>query len=122
MSDTELCREVYREMYRAMTAKDAEALDDVLDDGFVLVHMTGMRQDKQAFIKAVINGTLNYYACKDDSIDVKINGDTAVLIGKSQVNAAVFGGGKHTWRLEQDLTLVKRDGKWLITLSEASTY
>lgn len=122
MSDNELCREAYREMYRAMIAKDAGALDDVLDGSFVLVHMTGMRQDKKAFIKAVVNGTLNYYACRDDSIDVQITGDTAALIGKSQVNAAVFGGGKHTWRLEQDLTLVKRDGKWLITLSEASTY
>ena len=122
MSDIELCREAYRKMYRAMIAKDADALDAVLDDSFVLVHMTGMRQDKRAFISAVVNGTLNYYSCRDDSIDVKINGDTAVLIGKSQVNAAVFGGGKHTWRLEQDLTLVKRDSKWLITLSEASTY
>ena len=122
MSDNELCREAYREMYRAMIAKDAGALDDVLDGSFVLVHMTGMRQDKKAFIKSVVNGTLNYYACRDDSIDVQITGDTAALIGKSQVNAAVFGGGKHTWRLEQDLTLVKRDGKWLITLSEASTY
>ncbi len=122
MSDNELCREAYREMYRAMIAKDAGALDDVLDGSFVLVHMTGMRQDKKAFIKAVVNGTLNYYACRDDSIDVQITGDTAALIGKSQVNAAVFGGGKHTWRLEQDLTLVKRDGKWRITLSEASTY
>lgn len=122
MSDNELCREAYREMYRAMIAKDAGALDDVLDGSFVLVHMTGMRQDKKAFIKAIVNGTLNYYACRDDSIDVQITGDTAALIGKSQVNAAVFGGGKHTWRLEQDLTLVKRDDKWRITLSEASTY
>ena len=122
MSDSERCREAYREMYRAMIAKDAETLNDVLDDSFVLVHMTGMRQDKKAFIKAVENGTLNYYSCRDDSIDVKINGNTAMLIGKSQVSAAVFGGGKHTWRLEQDLTLVKRDDKWLITLSEASTY
>jgi len=122
MSYNELCREAYREMYRAMIAKDAGALDDVLDGSFVLVHMTGMRQDKKAFINAVVNGTLNYYACRDDSIDVQITGDTAALIGKSQVNAAVFGGGKHTWRLEQDLTLVKRDGKWRITLSEASTY
>ena len=47
--------------------------------------------------------------------------------GKSSVGHAgqldaVFGGGKHTWRLEQDLTLVTRDGKWRITRSEASTY
>jgi len=53
---------------------------------------------------------------------VTISGDTATLIGKSRVNAAVFGGGWHTWRLEQDLQLVKKNGTSLITLSEASTY
>lgn len=109
-------------MYRAMIAKDAEALNDVLDEDFVLIHMTGMRQNKKAFIRAVLDGTLNYYSCRDDSIEVIIHGDTASLIGKSQVSAAVFGGGRHTWRLEQDLTLAKRADKWLITLSRACTY
>ena len=92
MSDQELCRATYIEMYRAMIAKDIPALSGVLDDSFVLVHMTGMRQP------------------------------TAALIGKSRVHAAVFGGGWHTWRLEQDLKLVKKDGRWLITLSEAGTW
>lgn len=109
-------------MYRAMIAKDAEALEAVLDEGFVLIHMTGMRQDKRAFIQTVLDGTLNYHSCRDESIDVKVNGANASLIGKSQVNAAVFGGGKHTWRLEQDLKLAKRADKWLITLSKACTY
>ena len=109
-------------MYRAMIAKDIPALSAVLDDSFVLVHMTGMRQPKAAFLKAVANGTLNYSSAEHDSMDVNVNGDTAILIGKSRVHAAVFGGGWHTWRLEQDLKLEKKDGCWLITLSEASTY
>lgn len=33
--------------------QDAEGLNAVLDDSFVLIHMTGMRQDKRAFIRAV---------------------------------------------------------------------
>ena len=109
-------------MYRAMIAKDAEGLNAVLDDSFVLVHMTGMRQNKKAFIQAVMNGTLNYYSCEDDSVEATVNGSAATIIGKSRVNAAVFGGNRHTWRLEQDLQLVKRDDRWLITQSEASTY
>lgn len=122
MSDVELCREAYRQMYRAMIAKDAEDLNAVLDDSFFLVHMTGMRQNKKAFIQAVMNGTLNYYSCEDDSVEATVNGATATVVGKSRVSAAVFGGGRHTWRLEQDLQLVKKDDRWLITLSEASTY
>ena len=109
-------------MYRAMIAKDAEGLNAVLDNSFVLVHMTGMRQNKKAFVQAVMNGKLNYYSCEDDSVEATVNGDSATVIGKSRVNAAVFGGSRHTWRLEQDLQLVKRDDRWLITQSEASTY
>ena len=122
MSDQEQCRTAYIEMYRAMIAKDIPALSTVLDDSFVLVHMTGMRQPKTAFLKAVANGTLNYASAEHDSMDVTVQGDAAALIGKSRVRAAVFGGGWHTWRLEQDLMLVKNDGRWLITLSEAGTY
>ena len=109
-------------MYRAMIDKDIPALSEVLDASFVLVHMTGMRQPKAAFLKAVADGTLNYASADHDSMDVAINGDHATLIGKSRVHAAVFGGGWHTWRLEQDLRLVKINGTWRITLSEASTY
>lgn len=122
MSDQELCRAAYMKMYRAMVAKDIPALSEVLDDSFVLVHMTGMRQPKAGFLKAVENGTLNYASAEHDSMEVTISGDTATLIGRSRVHASVFGGGWHTWRLEQDLQLVKKNGTWLITLSEASTY
>ena len=109
-------------MYRAMITKDIPVLSAVLDDSFVLVHMTGMRQHKAVFLKAVANGTLNYASAEHDSMDVTISGDRATLIGKSRVHAAVFGGGWHTWRLRQDLHLVRRNERWLIALAEASTY
>ena len=48
MSDREKCQAAYQEMYRAMIANDIPALSAVLDDSFVLVHMTGMRQTKPA--------------------------------------------------------------------------
>ena len=122
MSDRELCQAAYQEMYRAMIAKDIPALSTVLDDSFVLVHMTGMRQPKAAFLKAVANGTLNYASAEHDGMDVTIRENTATLIGKSRVHAAVFGGGWHTWRLKQELQLVKKENRWLIALAEASTY
>ena len=122
MSDRELCQAAYQQMYRAMIAKDIPALSAVLDESFVLVHMTGLRQDKAAFLKAVENGTLNYASAEHDSIEVTVNGNTTSLIGKSRVRAAVFGGGWHTWRLEQDLTLEKKNDRWLILRSEAGTY
>ena len=53
MSDTEQIQAVYTRMYDGMVRKDAALLDEVLDDSFVLVHMTGLRQAKAVFIRAV---------------------------------------------------------------------
>ena len=121
-NDIQLIREAYIRMYEGMITKDEAILRDVLDDSFVLVHMTGMRQSKTAFLKAVENGTLNYASAEHEAVDVTVHGASAVLSGKSRVCAAVFGGGWHTWRLRQDLRLVRKDERWLITLSEAGTY
>lgn len=122
MTDVKQIREQYRRMYDAMIRKDADALSAVLDDSFVLVHMTGMRQPKAAFIQSVLNGTLNYYSAQHENIPVRVDGDTAELTGQSRVNAAVFGGGRHTWRLQQEIALTKTEGVWRMTRAVASTY
>ena len=96
-NDEQIIRDAYIRMYEGMIKKDESILREVLDDSFVLVHMTGMRQPKEAFIKAV-------------------------LTGQSYVAAAVFGGGRHNWHLQQKCSLKKTDGVWKITRSVASTY
>ena len=121
-ADTEEIRQTYIHMYDGMISKDERILDEVLDDSFVLVHMTGMRQPKQAFIKAVLNGTLNYFSAEHENMPVEISGDTAVLTGQSYVAAAVFGGGRSNWQLQQKCSLKKTDGVWKIARSVASTY
>ena len=122
MNDKENIENGYRQMYRGMVEKDSDMLTEVLDDSFVLVHMTGMRQSKTEFIRAVENGTLNYYSADHHRIAIDINGDSAVLIGRSSVNAAVFGGGRYTWRLQLKLKLIKKADAWKINEAKASTY
>lgn len=122
MDDKTLIVEAYKKMYTAMIAKDADRLNEILDGDFILVHMTGMRQSKSEFICAVENGTLNYYSVDHQWIDININGDSAVLIGQSSVNAAVFGGGRSTWRLQLKLKLTKKADAWKVNVAKASTY
>ena len=112
----------YREMYRGMVEKDRRILSEVLDESFVLVHMTGMRQSKEAFIRAVVDGTLNYSSANHQRIEVEAHGDSAELLGQSVVHAAVFGGGWHTWRLQLKLKLVRANDIWKIKEAIASTY
>ena len=122
MTDKEKIFQLYKEMYTAMVNKDKVTLERVHDDSFVLVHMTGMRQPKEVYISSIMDGTLNYYSAEHEDMQVEINGDTAVLTGRSKVTAAVFGGGKHTWRLQLRFQLVKKNGQWRFALASASTY
>ncbi len=109
----------YEKMYRYMIAKDTAALGDLLGDEFVLVHMTGMRQAKREYLYCIANGTLNYFSCKETQLDISVNGNTARMTGRSRVNAAVFGGRQHTWPLQLDINLSKRNGQWLFTGARA---
>ena len=100
-NDIQLIREAYIRMYEGMITKDEAILRDVLDD----------------------SGTLNYYSAEHENMPVEISSDgTAVLTGQSYVAAAVFGGGRSNWRLQQKCSFKKVDGTWKITRSVASTY
>ena len=122
MTDKEKIVQLYQEMYSAMINKDRAELERVHDNGFVLVHMTGMCQPKDVYINAVMDGTLNYYSAVHEDMQVELDGGTAVLTGKSRVSASVFGGGKHTWRLQLRFQLVNKNGKWRFAMASASTY
>lgn len=122
MNDETKLRQLYEDMYAAMVAKDEAELDRVHDDSFVLVHMTGMHQDKKTYIRSILNGTLNYYSAVTENLSVQVNGDTATMTGQSRVNAAVFGGGKHTWRLQLFFHAKKTENGWKLTKAEASTW
>ena len=122
MTDKEQIIQLYKEMYTAMVNKDRAELERVHDDSFVLVHMTGMRQPKEVYISSIMDGTLNYYSAEHEDMQADVKGNTAVLIGKSKVTAAVFGGGKHTWRLQLRFQLVKKNSEWRFALASASTY
>ena len=122
MNDKSQIEALYLEMYKAMVEKDTATLSRVHADDFELIHMTGMHQSKQVYIQSIANGTLNYYSAEHEQMDIRVNGNKATLTGRSRVNAAVFGGGRHTWRLQLYFDLVKEDGKWRFTLARASTY
>ena len=122
MDEREVIRELYRQYWRCMISKDADGLRGLMAEDYVLVHMTGVRQSREEFLRGLRNGTFNYYSAQHDGIAVTIHGDTADMVGKSRVLAAVYGGGKHSWRLRGDFTLRKENGVWKFTRSQASIY
>ena len=122
MDDTKLIRELYREYWRGMIAKDTDGLRGMMTEDYTLLHMTGVKQSAETFLKGLLDGVFNYFSAEHDSIEVTVAGDRASMIGMSRVLAAVYGGGKHSWRLRGDFTLRKENGRWKFSSSSVSTY
>ena len=122
MDDEERIRELYRKYWRCMIAKDVDGLRGLMTDDYFLLHMTGVKQTAEVFLKGLLDGTFHYDSAEHDSIEVIVTGDRASMIGKSRVLAAVYGGGKHSWRLRGDFTLRKEEGRWKFSSSSAATY
>jgi ketosteroid isomerase-like protein len=114
--------QLYRRYWRCMIEKDVDGLRAMMAKDYCLMHMTGVKQSADEFLRGLSRGTFNYYAAEHDAVDVTLRGDTAEMVGRSRVEAAVYGGGRHLWRLRGDFTLRKENGAWKLVSSEASTY
>lgn len=112
----------YIELYRCMIEKDMVSLSSILDDDFVLVHMTGMQQDKRKFLRSIENGALNYYAVDHEAVHSVTAEKQVQLIGESRVTASAFGSGRYTWRLRLQIEFVNRNGTWMIGRTVAAAY
>ncbi|SCZ77983.1 nuclear transport factor 2 family protein [Pseudobutyrivibrio xylanivorans] len=114
--------ELYKDYWDYMIEKNIEGLRSLMSSDYCLYHMTGVKQSADEFIEGLKNGTFNYYSAEHEDIIVKVYGDEATMTGKSRVVAAVYGGGKGSWRLQGDFTIRKENGNWKFTSSRASTY
>ena len=122
MNDIEIIEDIYKQYWKCMINKDAAGLRSLMSEDYYLMHITGTLQSVDEFIRCLLDGTFNYYSADHDDIHVTINGETATMIGKSKVMAAVYGSGKNRWRLRGDFPLRKEQGNWKLTSSKASTY
>lgn len=122
MGDKKQIEELYRRYWKCMIDKDAKGLREMMTSDYYLLHMTGVKQSVEEFLRGLEDGTFNYYSAEHDAIEVEITGDTATMVGKSRVIAAVYGGRRSSWRLQGDFTLRKEDGVWKLQSSRASTY
>ncbi len=122
LENEELFKKCYEDMYQYMINKDIEGLDKLLDESFILIHMTGMRQSKQEFLEYLESGRLNYFSAELENAYMDKDCNLPIMIGQSLVQAAVFGGGRSTWRLQLTLKFRQIKKMWLISEAVASIY
>ncbi len=111
----------HREMYRAMLSGRTDQLAPLLDDGYVLTHMTGFRQPKREWLAAIESGEMRYHAAEEESVRVEVSRDTAVLVSRSVVTATIYGA-RGTWNLQLTTRYERRRGAWIAKSTVATTY
>ena len=52
-NDREAIRALYREYWRCMIAKDADGLRAILAEDYSLLHMTGVQQSAEVFLRGL---------------------------------------------------------------------
>ncbi|WP_407901917.1 nuclear transport factor 2 family protein [Lactiplantibacillus plantarum] len=123
MTDKEIIIQLYRDENIAMVQENLSRLNEILAPTMKLTHMTGYVQSKLEWIDQIQNEEMQYFASKEDTIKaIQIEGNRASLIGQNQVQARIWGGGTHTWRLQMQMFYEKKNGDWVISAQKASTY
>lgn len=100
------------EFQHALIDKDEDKLNEIILEGYELVHMSGKRQSKSEFISEVMDGTLNYFKSEiSDPTILHDDENNASLIADVTLTAKVYGiNGK--WTLNTVASFQKIDGIW----------
>jgi hypothetical protein len=113
--------EVTRQLTQLMIDKNTAAMNKILDAYFTLTHITGYIQSKAEWFSEIESERMKYYSFKEVKISIKIDGDKATFVGKNLLDARIWGT-RNNWHLQQVMQLEKRNGKWIILKSVATTF
>lgn len=113
--------DVTRQLTQLMIDKNTVEINKILDQAFTLTHITGYVQSKEEWFSEIESERMKYYRYTEVKTSVKLDGDKAVFLGQNLLDARIFGT-RNNWRLQQIMHLEKRNKKWIITKSVATTF
>ena len=113
--------EVTRQLTQLMIDKNTAAMNQILDVDFSLTHITGYVQSKAEWFSEIERERMKYFSFKEVKISIKIDGDKATFVGQNLLDARIWGT-RNNWHLQQVMQLEKRNGKWIILKSVATTF
>lgn len=120
-SDREEILAAYRAHLRAMADGDTDALDDLLDDGFTLTHITGYQQPKAEWLSQMRAGQFVYHSVIEKTVTVDVKGDMAGLVGRIVTEATVYGTHAD-WPLQFTMDYARDGESWTALRSVATTW
>jgi ketosteroid isomerase-like protein len=109
--DKQKIQSVYQRIDNAMINKDTETLEKILDDNYLLVHITGYHQPKQEWLEQIENEQMKYYKTMPQKTSITIEGNSAILICDTKLDARIYGF-RNTWSMQMKMYFEKRGDNW----------
>lgn len=113
--------EVTRLLTQFMIEKNTEGMNKIVDADFTLTHITGYVQSKKDWFAEIATERMKYYSYQEVKTSVTIEGNKGTFVGQNVLDARIWGS-RNTWRLQQKMKLEKRNGKWIILKTVATTF
>jgi ketosteroid isomerase-like protein len=110
-----------KEFTQANLKNDAEKIGRFLADDWIIIQPNGAMIDKTRFLGAIKSGDLSYQMMEFDEAQVRIYGETALVIGAFTTKGK-FKGQEFNTRERGTDVFVKRDGRWLCVFSQLTHY
>jgi len=110
-SDENEVRAIELEWGDAFERRDFATLDRIMADEYILTDPLGNVRDKAESLAALETNQILFESTKSDNVHVRINGDTAVVTGRSTFRGR-YRGWSMAGKYQYTDVLVKRSGSW----------
>lgn len=120
-TDREAILQAHHAYLDAMVEEDTPSLDDLLDAGFTLTHMTGYVQPKAEWLAEMKAGQFVYHSIDEVDTALDLDGSTARLTVRTMTDAKVYGS-RADWRLLLTTDYGRRGDTWIPLRTVATTW
>jgi ketosteroid isomerase-like protein len=110
-ADEDAVRRMESDWGDAFERHDLAALDQFMADEYILTDPLGNVRSKAESLAAIETNQLHFESTRSDDVKVRINGDTAVVTGRSTFRGR-YKGWSMAGRYQYTDVLVKRHGTW----------
>jgi ketosteroid isomerase-like protein len=112
-------RTMDRQWADATLHRDVAALNRILADDLKYVHGNASVQNKKEFIDSLKSGDLVYHTIEFQEVDVRVFGDTAIVMSKPRLSITM-GGQDQKFEVRFLRVYVKRKGAWQLLAHQAT--
>ena len=109
------------EFARAVASNDADALDGLLADDWIIVDPDGSIIDKARFLGVVRSGALSHELIESADLTVRLYGNTAVVTGLTTTKGKFMGQDFASCERATDI-FVKQTGCWQCVFTQLTRF